>query len=186
MARILIFGASRGLGAAFSLALPSTGDMVWLVSRGQPDVSMQDGAHRLWIEADLAERDSATTIARAIGDSALDLAIYNAGIWEHNAFRPTYDIADVEDDTRDPAQATPPMWPPDRIPLFPRISGRRNSNSSDGSTPGTKPRQNLHPRLPRHLERESVVERDLLEAVEPAGSAAVAALHVGLQQHHVR
>lgn len=97
MARILIFGASRGLGAAFSLALPSAGDMVWLVSRGQPDVSMQDGAHRLWIEADLAERDSATTIARAIGDSALDLAIYNAGIWEHNAFRPTYDIADVED-----------------------------------------------------------------------------------------
>lgn len=97
MANILIFGGSRGLGAAFSLALPSTGDTVWLVSRRQPDLSDQDGVRRLWIEADLAERESATIIARAIGDASLDLAIYNAGIWEHNAFGSRYDLADVED-----------------------------------------------------------------------------------------
>lgn len=97
MAHILIFGGSRGLGAAFSLALPTAGDTVWLVSRGKPDLSARDNVRRLWIDADLTERSSAATIAHAIGDNPLDMAIYNAGIWEHNAFRPTYDFADVED-----------------------------------------------------------------------------------------
>lgn len=97
MANLLIFGGSRGLGAAFAVALPSAGDTVWLVSRSRPDVNDRDGVHRLWIEADLADRGSAAAIARTIGDAALDLAIYNAGIWEHSAFSSSYDLGDVED-----------------------------------------------------------------------------------------
>lgn len=97
MAHMLIFGGSRGFGAALALALPSAGDTVWLVSRTRPDLRDRDGVRRLWIEVDLTERESAAIIARAIGDAALDLAIYNAGIWEHNAFRSSYDLADVDD-----------------------------------------------------------------------------------------
>ena len=96
MANLLIFGGSRGLGAAFSLGVPTSGDTVWIVSRGRPDLSGADGVRRLWIEADLAAR-AGDAVARAIGQAAVDVVIYNAGIWEHNAFRPSYDFAAVDD-----------------------------------------------------------------------------------------
>ncbi|MGH6932202.1 MAG: SDR family NAD(P)-dependent oxidoreductase [Dongiaceae bacterium] len=50
---------------------------------------------RRWIEADLANSGAGARVAEAIGDCPLDLAIYNAGIWEHNAFRPGYDMTEV-------------------------------------------------------------------------------------------
>src|SRR6478752_7157613 len=36
--------------------------------------------------------------------------------------------------------------------------------------------------LPSHLDRERIFERDLLQALEAARSAAVAGVHVGLEQ----
>jgi len=97
MASMLIFGGSRGLGAALSWSLPTRGDTVWLVSRGRPDLDDRDGVQRVWIEADLSSRGAGATVAAAIGDAALDLVIYNAGIWEHNAFRDSYDLMAVDD-----------------------------------------------------------------------------------------
>jgi len=96
MTSLLIFGGSRGLGAAFSLGLPTRGDRVWLVSRGKPDLDARDGVERRWIEADLATSGAATIVARAVGDTPLDVVIYNAGIWEHNAFSGAYDFSAVE------------------------------------------------------------------------------------------
>jgi short-subunit dehydrogenase len=98
MANMIIFGASRGLGAAFSLSVPSSGDAVWLVSRSRPDLTNRDGIRRLWIEADLSARGANERIAAAIGNAAIDVAIYNAGIWEQDAFSSAYDFANVSDD----------------------------------------------------------------------------------------
>jgi short-subunit dehydrogenase len=98
MANMVIFGGSRGLGAAFSLGVPSPGDVVWLVSRGEPDLNDHDGVRRLWIEADLSARGASELVAAAVGDAAIDVAIYNAGIWERDAFRSSYDFANVGDD----------------------------------------------------------------------------------------
>lgn len=98
MANMIIFGASRGLGAAFSLSVPSPGDVVWLVSRGKPDLSNRDGVRRLWIEADLSARAANERVATAVGNAAIDVAIYNAGSWEQGAFSSSYDFANVGDD----------------------------------------------------------------------------------------
>ena len=97
MTNILILGGSRGLGAALSWGVPERGDKVWLVSRGRPDLDDRDGVQRAWIEADLSAHGAGTIIARAVTDTTLDVVIYNAGIWEHNAFQDTYDFMRVDD-----------------------------------------------------------------------------------------
>ena len=97
MANILIFGGSRGLGAALSWGIPLRGDKVWLISRGMPDLDDRDSVQRVWIEADLAAPGVGPAVAGAVGDTPLDVVIYNAGIWEHNAFRDTYDFMRVDD-----------------------------------------------------------------------------------------
>jgi short-subunit dehydrogenase len=98
MASMIIFGASRGLGAGFNLGVPSPGDIVWLVSRGKPDLTDRDGVLRHWIEADLSTRGANERVATAVGNAAIDVAIYNAGIWEQGAFSASYDFDRVGDD----------------------------------------------------------------------------------------
>ncbi len=97
MINVLIFGASRGLGAAFSLGLPTSGDTVWLVSRSQPEhLQRNDSVKRVWIKADLsASNDASRTVSETIADKRVDVLIYNAGIWEEQAFQCGYDFADV-------------------------------------------------------------------------------------------
>lgn len=101
MANMIIFGASRGLGAAFATGLPASGDTVWLVSRNQPEFlskATNDVAYQ-WIQADLTQSEAAKKISNAVGDKPLDLLLYNAGIWESTAFSDEYDFA-----TLDPAE----------------------------------------------------------------------------------
>ena len=97
MTNIRIFGGSRGLGAELSWGVPVRGDAVWLVSRGRSDLDDCDGVQRVWIEADLSAPGAGPTVARAVGDKSLDVVICNAGIWEHNAFRDSYDFMRVDD-----------------------------------------------------------------------------------------
>ncbi len=94
----LIFGASRGLGALFSQALPTAGDMVWLVSRSQPELSDHDDVRRIWIQADLSEAHVASRVGEAVGDMALDVCLYNAGIWETFAFSERYAYEQVPEE----------------------------------------------------------------------------------------
>lgn len=91
----LIFGASRGLGALFSRALPSAGDTAWLVSRSQPDLAQENGVTRIWIQADLSDAQVALHIANTLGDVTLDVCLYNAGTWEQYAFSPKYNYEEV-------------------------------------------------------------------------------------------
>ena len=96
MANILIIGASRGLGRAFSAGVPTVGDTVWLVSRSRPDLEKGDGVTRLWIESDLSSRNAHRKVAEALADRILDVLIYNAGIWEDHAFESEYDFEKVD------------------------------------------------------------------------------------------
>lgn len=87
MRNILIIGASHGLGDAFSIGLPDAKDTVWLVSRTEPaSLNRSDEITRKWIKADLSDTKAHQTISAGVGDVPLDILIYNAGIWEQNAF----------------------------------------------------------------------------------------------------
>ncbi|MGD8976962.1 MAG: SDR family oxidoreductase [Gammaproteobacteria bacterium] len=99
MANILIIGGSRGIGEGFSLGLPDEGDRVWLVSRSRPEaLDEDDGVEREWLELDVAESGSGEEIAEWIGDETVDVAIYNAGIWEAGGFEPEYDFDQAPED----------------------------------------------------------------------------------------
>jgi short-subunit dehydrogenase len=99
MRNIMIIGASRGLGAAFGIALPDAGDAVWLASRTAPFyLDRADGVSRTWIQADLAEADgakAADTVYAALASQPLDVIVYNAGIWENTAFSTEYNFEKI-------------------------------------------------------------------------------------------
>lgn len=89
----VVLGASRGLGDAFVKGLPEKGDRVWIVSRSRPDsLTLNDGVHRSWIEADLSRSESSIRIAEALKDEPIDVLIYNAGIWETEGWQSHYDF----------------------------------------------------------------------------------------------
>ncbi len=92
MANLIIFGASRGLGLGFSLGLPEPGDTVFLVSRTRPtSLDRLDHVSRVWIQADLSVPQTAIAqVSKTIGSRTIDFLLYNAGIWEKNAFEPSY------------------------------------------------------------------------------------------------
>jgi NAD(P)-dependent dehydrogenase (short-subunit alcohol dehydrogenase family) len=93
---ILITGASRGLGDAFSRGLGQPGDTLWLVSRTPcASLQLQDGVTRHWIEADLSSPGIHQQIASSLG--ALDVVIHNAGIWESGAFSSDYRFENVSE-----------------------------------------------------------------------------------------
>lgn len=94
MRNFLIFGASRGLGAALSVGVPQPGDMVWTVSRRQPR-QPADSVQRQWIEGDLTQPQTGQQVADVLAGQRLDVLIYNAGIWEDSAFGSGYDFEEV-------------------------------------------------------------------------------------------
>lgn len=98
MAKLIIFGGSRGLGDAFACGVPEPGDEVWLVSRTRPpSLDLDDEISRYWIEADLGRPGSAALIEETLGGKALDVLIYNAGIWEEQGFTADYDFEESTD-----------------------------------------------------------------------------------------
>jgi short-subunit dehydrogenase len=101
MRRIMIVGASRGLGAAFAAGLGDPGDELLLVSRKRPDLTGLDGVTRRFVKADLSRPSAALTLARAVGRRPLDVLVWNAGIWEKDAFTSRYSFqAQPRADTR--------------------------------------------------------------------------------------
>lgn len=98
MAKLIIFGGSRGLGDAFARGLPRAGDELWLVSRTRPpSLELDDEVARYWIEADLARPEAAALVAETLGSQPLDVLLYNAGIWERRGFTAEYDFEETDE-----------------------------------------------------------------------------------------
>ena len=97
--KIMIVGASRGLGRALADGLLHDGHAVIGVSRQRPaDLDIADGAQLQWIAADMADpAEAVARIARAAPDD-LDAVIYNLGVWEEKAFSDDYAFLDDSDE----------------------------------------------------------------------------------------
>ncbi len=90
MRNIVIFGASRGLGHALTEGLGADQDRFFLVSRSEPvSLKVRTSFSKQWIQADLSDTLSVPTIIETIGDSPIDVLVYNAGIWEEKSFEST-------------------------------------------------------------------------------------------------
>ena len=99
--KVLVVGASKGLGRAFVEGLTSDGHQVTGVSRVRPADSDPN-----WIEADFNDpRQAADTVALH-APGGLDLVIYNLGAWEPDAFTPDYDFVAQQDNTTESLIAT--------------------------------------------------------------------------------
>ena len=96
--KILIVGASKGLGRAFVEGLPNDGDTIFGVSRSVPDpFELQAEVEVEWITADMSTyRTAVDTIDSAV--SEIDVLIYNLGIWEETSFSPDYDFVHTPDE----------------------------------------------------------------------------------------
>jgi short-subunit dehydrogenase len=100
VANILILGASRGLGAALVEGLPRKGDMIFGLSRSEPNwLRRKPAIGRRWIEADLCELGAVQNARREIGKTPIDALIHVAGIWDEAPFEEMHDdeIAEILD-----------------------------------------------------------------------------------------
>ena len=89
--KILVVGASRGVGAAVSEhIMPRTNELI-TVSRSPSDFGN-------WIEADISTKAGIETVSRAIGNSSLDALLYMGGTWETNAFTKEYSFEQCSDE----------------------------------------------------------------------------------------
>lgn len=87
----IIFGASQGLGDAFVKGLPTKGDTVWVVSRSRPSsLDINDGVNRKWLKIDLSSQQHIPALKDALKGVAIDVCIYNVGVWEKRGFEDDY------------------------------------------------------------------------------------------------
>lgn len=97
--KILIVGASQGLGKAFVEGLPDENDTVIGVSRRQPSkLQLKTNATVQWIEADMANPRQAIDTIETQLPTELDVVIYNLGIWEALAFSDHYQFLHSPDE----------------------------------------------------------------------------------------
>lgn len=82
----IIFGGSRGIGAAYAAHLSARAEQVSVVSRTEPPTGQ-------WIRADLGTPAGIEAVARAVGDQRIDAFLFLGGIWEAGAFTDDYDFS---------------------------------------------------------------------------------------------
>jgi homoserine O-succinyltransferase len=88
--KILIVGASKGLGKAFVEGLPDDGDTVIGVSRSRPvQLQLQSNAQVNWIEADLSEAVKATDLIEQQAPAHLSHAHLLFGNWINEVYQST-------------------------------------------------------------------------------------------------
>ncbi len=88
--RILVAGASRGIGLAVAEHLVSQCDRLLAVSRTEAPIGE-------WIQADLSKLAGVEIVANEIGEDRLDTLLYMGGTWETNAFTNQYRFEDCSD-----------------------------------------------------------------------------------------
>ncbi|WP_088140393.1 SDR family oxidoreductase [Achromobacter xylosoxidans] len=91
--RIMVVGASKGLGRAFVEGLGQDAALIVGVARRAPqDVAVAPGCELRWIEADLSRPEAAVEQIAAQAPDELDAILYNLGVWEEHAFSEHYDF----------------------------------------------------------------------------------------------
>ncbi|MGL5836493.1 MAG: SDR family NAD(P)-dependent oxidoreductase, partial [Waterburya sp.] len=88
--RIVVIGASRGIGAAVAQHFVEKGDYVVSVSRNQPIAGE-------WIQADISTSEGIQSVANTIGESRLDALLFMGGVWEDGAFTEQYNFMQSSD-----------------------------------------------------------------------------------------
>jgi short-subunit dehydrogenase len=97
--RILIVGASKGLGKALVEGLAGDDDTVTGISRNRPkDLQLQTEAKVDWISVDMSNSIEASNIIEKQAPTELDVIIYNLGIWEEAAFSNRYHFLKSSDE----------------------------------------------------------------------------------------
>ncbi len=89
--KILVVGASRGVGAAVAEHLISDADELITVSRSPAQFGN-------WVQADISTKMGIETVNRAVGNSTLDALLYMGGTWETNAFTSDYTFEKCSDE----------------------------------------------------------------------------------------
>jgi NAD(P)-dependent dehydrogenase (short-subunit alcohol dehydrogenase family) len=80
--RIVVAGASRGIGAAVAAHFDARGEEVIALSRGKAQ-------HGRWLSVDLADAAQIAALPDRIG-GRIDALLYTGGIWEDGAFTDAY------------------------------------------------------------------------------------------------
>ncbi len=95
--RILVVGASSGLGRAFVEGLAHAGHQTIGVSRSVPAFAKNPEAVTQWIAADFRDPAAAADAVLAALTEPIDAVIYNLGVWEPDAFSDDYQFAAQDD-----------------------------------------------------------------------------------------
>jgi NAD(P)-dependent dehydrogenase (short-subunit alcohol dehydrogenase family) len=99
--RIVITGASRGLGRALREGIARENDHFFTFSRSQPTKGASLVGKESWVKVDLEDINTlASTVNEAVPNE-IDVAICNVGIWEESAFTPEYNFASERDQSID-------------------------------------------------------------------------------------
>ena len=88
--RIVVIGASRGIGGAVARHFVDKDNYVISISRNQPVAGE-------WIRADISTSEGIKLVADTIGESVLDALLFMGGVWENGAFTEKYDFIQSPD-----------------------------------------------------------------------------------------
>ena len=72
--KIVVVGASRGIGAAVAQHFTKKGDSVFSISRGQPIAGK-------WIQADISTPEGIKSIVSSISESTVDALLFMVGLF---------------------------------------------------------------------------------------------------------
>ena len=89
--RVLVVGASRGIGAAVAEHLLSRTTELITVSRTPANYGN-------WVKADVSTKSGIKVVGKAIANSPLDALLYMGGTWEEKAFTSQYSFEECSDE----------------------------------------------------------------------------------------
>lgn len=89
--KVVVIGASRGVGAAVAEHIISRTTELITVSRSPSNFGN-------WIEADISNKTGIEIVTNAVGNSPLDALLYMGGTWETQAFTSEYSFEKCSDE----------------------------------------------------------------------------------------